>query len=256
VAHYAAPFALEAEQHPDDAYGSLDDPARGRDLAPAIGRPRRAVRYQREQRLLVLRPERGDKALQHPLLGFGWYREPRPGAPDALPRAVDQLPAGRLTLLEHARDLGVVGVEDVAEQERGSLLQPQPLQQDEERHREIRGHLRAPVRVEVGRRGDGLWQPGADVMLTLARRPPQPVDPEPGGHGHEPRLRRPHLRGVGAMPPEVGLLHHVFRVLDGAEHSIRDAEQARPVLLEHPDVRELGLRRHAFRASKADVPGT
>src|SRR5262249_35099149 len=77
----------------------------------------------------------------------------------------------RLRLFENAADLGVVEVEDLAQQERGPLHRRQAFQQHQERHRQRLGHLRPAGRA--GQRADDrLRQPGADVALAPCFRGP------------------------------------------------------------------------------------
>ena len=70
----------------------------------------------------------------------------------ALARTVHHLAACGLAAIEHARELGVVDAEHLAQEEGRALLGGEPLEQDEERHRQIGRELGTPVGAVAVRR--------------------------------------------------------------------------------------------------------
>jgi hypothetical protein len=50
------------------------------------------------------------------------------------------------------------------------------------------------------------------------------VDRYPGRHGDEVRYGFEHGRPIDGLPPQPGLLHHVFGFCSGAKHAIRHAK--------------------------------
>jgi hypothetical protein len=58
---------------------------------------------------------------------------------------VDDLPAGRLAAAEDGGDLRVADVEHLVEQERGALVRREPLEQREERNRQIGCRLEGAI---------------------------------------------------------------------------------------------------------------
>jgi len=70
---------------------------------------------------------------EHPLLGG-----------HALPRPAQDLATGRVALSQQGRDLAVAHVEDVVEEKDGALGGREPLEQHQERHRDLVDHLDPP----------------------------------------------------------------------------------------------------------------
>ena len=154
-----------------------------------------------------------------------------------------QLAAVVLAALDDLRDLAVVVVEDLAEQEDGALDRRQALQQDEERHRERVGGLGLRGGVRLGAGQERFGQPLADVLLAADARGPEVVDAEACHDRREVRLRRLDLlaAGLGAMDAEEGLLDDVLGLADAADHPVGDREHQRP---------ELFVRRFGAHASE------
>jgi hypothetical protein len=83
---------------------------------------------QRHDSLAATRADRDKELLQKPLARFGRYLEAaaRLAQPGAC--AVNQLPAGGLSLAEHLRHFGIVVLEDLVQQKRGPLLRAEALE--------------------------------------------------------------------------------------------------------------------------------
>jgi hypothetical protein len=119
------------------------------------------------------------------------------------------------------------------QQQHGSLLRGQALQQHQHRQRQRVGHLRVPGRVIMAVGDDRLWQPLAHVLLAPGARRAQLVDPQPGGHrGYESAGRLDLLAVLErTVEPEQRLLDDVLGLGDAAEHPVRDRERDRAQFL-------------------------
>ena len=127
-------------------------------------------------------------------------------------------------------DLLEVVVEHVVEQEDRPLDRGQPLEQDEERHRQRVGLLGVLGRVAGALVGhERLWQPLADIRLAPDPGRLEVVDRQAGDDCREVRLRRLD-RGVLAEGPLIAderLLDDVLGLADAPEHPVGDREQQR-----------------------------
>jgi len=154
-----------------------------------------------------------------------------------------ELTAVLLRLVDDPGHLVVAVIEDVVEEEDGPLHRREPLEHEQERHRERVGFLGVPGNVlerAVGH--ERLRQPLAHVLLAPGPRRPQLIDREPRRHGRQVGLGRLDL-GVsvahGPVVAQEGLLHDVLGLADAAEHAIRDREEQRTQVLIH--VRQVRL---------------
>ena len=128
-------------------------------------------------------------------------------------------------------DLLEVVVEDVVEEEDRPLDRGQPLEQDEERHRQRVGLLGVRGRVAGALVGhERLRQPLADVRLAADAGRLEVVDRQAGDDRRQLRLRRLDRRVVGEDPlvADERLLHDVLGLADAPEHPIGDREEQRP----------------------------
>ena len=87
------------------------------DLAAAITPEGDIFRQQAHQAGHLPGIHRPQKSGEQLLLGFGRSREARPVVAQMLLRPAEPLPAGHLTLAEKAGNLGIVVLEDLAQQE-------------------------------------------------------------------------------------------------------------------------------------------
>ena len=88
-------------------------------------------------------------------------------------RPAEPLPAGHFTFAQKGGNLRVVVLEDLAQQEDGSLDRLELLQQHQERQRDRLIRIDAPLYVcEFGslRSADRFWQPGTQVLFPLPAR--------------------------------------------------------------------------------------
>ena len=149
--------------------------------------------------------------------------------------ALEELSAGGLALADQRRDLVVVEIEDLAKQQDGPLGGRQPLEHDQERHRDLIEHLHAADAsfVEV----DGLRQTVAAALLATRSRRIELVETQPRHQGHEIRARRLDL-DVPAAPAQPRLLHDVFGAPEIAKHAVRVSDEQGPMRFE--DVQIVG----------------
>ncbi len=142
----------------------------------------------------------------------------------------EELPRVRLALPDDLRDLCVVVLEDLTEQEHRSLHRLQALEEYQERHRQRVGHLRLLRHVVLRSGHERLGEPRADVGLTPGLRAAEVVDRESRHRGRQVALRGVDLGALlgRAAPPEERVLHHVLGLRDAPEHPIRDREQQGP----------------------------
>ena len=142
--------------------------------------------------------------------------------PHVRARPLEELPTGRVGPTDQRRDLGVVHVERLVQQEDGSLRRCQLLQQHEEGHRDLVEVLEpADARtVEV----DGLGQPIAPALLAPRPRRAQLVEAEPADRGEKKGLRRRDIT-LPPLPADPGFLHDVLGARQIPEHAIGEREQ-------------------------------
>src|SRR3954452_14550945 len=153
---------------------------------------------------------------------------------DVSPCPDRELPRVVLALADDLRDLGVVVVEDVVEEQRGALLGRQVLEQNEEGEREGARHLGLASRVLATVGHDGLRQPLSDVGLTAGSGRAPLVGRKPSCDGGDEGAGRFDLLALveSVVDADQRLLHHVLGLRDAAEHPVGDREGSRTELLE------------------------
>ena len=199
-------FRIDAEQEPHDARAAAHDLVRGLRLAAAVGRQRGLLGENREQRVAV---PRSIARMNH-----STSRSRAAALTCTRGRSSRTRRRARLTICRHAtsllprlRDLVVVRVEDLVQQECRALLGSEPLEQREERHGQIRRELGR--RVGGGRLLDErLGQPRPDV----GSRAPRAVGAAGrcraeswSSRAKPPACGSPPAR---AVPAQIGFLHH------------------------------------------------
>ena len=139
---------------------------------------------------------------------------------------MDHLPAVRLALAQQGRDLGVVVVEGLLQQEGRAFLRTQPLQHGQEGQRDLFGHLGRLL--WRGRFVDlrGGRQPRSGVVLALRPCGAQAVDAQPGGGGDQPGFGVADAGPVGLLPAQPGVLDDILGVAAAAQQAIGQPEQA------------------------------
>ncbi len=172
---------------------------------------------------------------------------------DVLAGASGELAHRGLAALQHGGDLRVGVAERLPEHEHRPLQRGQRLQDDEDGQRDRVGEdgplggVRHGV-PEVG--GVRLGQPRPDVGLAARLDLAQPVDGEAGGDAHQVAPGFAHGGPVGAGPAQPGLLDHVLRVRQAAQHAVGDAQEDGPVLFE-----DVGRGVGGHRSIPADASG-
>jgi hypothetical protein len=58
------------------------------------------------------------------------------------------------------------------------------------------------------------------------------IDAKTGDSSDQPAFRGANVGGSYTVPPQIGLLHDIFRLGTGAQHSIGNAKEPRPIALE------------------------
>ena len=193
----------------------------------------------REQRLDLreVSPLHGlRKALQQRGMGLGRRRKARTAGLYMAAGAVHELAAGGLAAAQGLGHLGIVGIEDLAQQEGRTFVGGELLQHEHQG----RGHVVGTLQQVFGRGGgllgpgldQGLGQPEALVVLALGAQAAQPVYGQARGHGDQPGLGLLYAGALGAMPAQPGFLDQVFGIGALAQHAVGQAEQARAVALE------------------------
>ena len=171
---------------------------------------------------------------------------------------VPACPAGELAdrgvaAVEGGGDLGEGEPEGLPQDEDRPFQRGEGFEHDQDRHRHtVRedGALLGVRRLlpEVG--GQRLRKPRPHVRLTPGLDLAEPVQGEPGGDADQVRARFADLGTVAAGPAQPGVLHHVLRVGQAAEHAVGHPGQYGTVLLE--DIG--GGARGGHRAIPADPP--
>jgi hypothetical protein len=131
----------------------------------------------------------------------------------------------------------VAHVEDVVKEKDGALGGREPLEQHQERHRDLVDHLDAadPAFVQI----DGLRQAIAPALLASRARRAELIEAQARDRRQQERLRR---FGVtpAVLPAHPSLLHRVLRPRQIAEHPIGQRQQRWTVcfeglgLVDHP----------------------
>jgi hypothetical protein len=132
-------------------------------------------------------------------------------------RARRVLAAGWRRPTDDPADLLEVVVEHIVEEEHCALEGCQPLQQEEERHRQRLGLLGVPGRIAGALvRHQRLRQPLPDVRLAPDARRFELVDRQAGDDGRQVGLRRFDGRAIGerALIADEGLLDDVLGLAD------------------------------------------
>src|SRR6266567_9609538 len=107
------------------------------------------------------------------LLGFGRDREAWPVGDKVFLRPAERLSAGPFIFAQKGGNLCVVVLEDLAQQEDGSLDGLELLQEDQKCQRDRLIRIDAPLDLGEcirGRRDDRFWQPGTQVLFPRAPR--------------------------------------------------------------------------------------
>ena len=153
---------------------------------------------------------------------------------DVAPGAGGELAHVVLVLADDRGDLRVRVVEHVVQQQHGSLLGREPLQQCQQRHRQRVGRLGVPGRIVLAVGDDRLRQPLAEVALAPGARRPQLVDRQPRRDGGRIGTGRGDLLAFleRLVHAQQRLLHDVFGFGDAAQHAVGDREGHRPQLVE------------------------
>ncbi|MDQ0841318.1 hypothetical protein QFZ68_000998 [Streptomyces sp. V1I6] len=225
----------DRDEEASDLVGALHD-AKGRlGLAAAVADQPYVRGEDGEQSLQIAARGGGQEPLRE-VTAFGRIHVvPVLALLHVLARTPGELAYGRLRLLQRGGDLGVGEAERLAEHEHRALQRREGLEDHEHGERHGFGEHR-PFR-RVGDRGaevgdDGLGQPRPDVRLAAGLDVPQPVDREAGGDPDEVAARLLHVVAPVGRPAQPGLLHHVLRVGDAAEHAVGHAGQHGPVFFE------------------------
>src|SRR6266571_557610 len=166
---------------------------RGR-LATSVGVEHDVAGEKRQETLQVSARGGVEELLEHFLALLHGGAEARPVLRDVLARPPKDLPAVRFALMDHLRDLRVLVLENLPQKEHGALDGRQPLQEEQERHRQ---RLADPGRFRgvAGRHGQQrLGKPRADVLLALDTRRLQMVQTQPADDGDQ---ERPGIADVG-----------------------------------------------------------
>jgi hypothetical protein len=124
------------------------------------------------------------------------------GCPRSKPflRAMKELPAVRLGVVQHPGDFGVRVLERLAQHEHGTFFRRERVEQHHERERQRLGErrrlLRLPLDQARGRPAseDRLRQPRSDILLARDARRLQPIERESRDDGHQIRARRTQIR--------------------------------------------------------------
>ncbi len=167
---------------------------------------------------------------------FGRRSEDSPCRRHVPPGAPQKLSAGGLTLPEQRRDLPVIEIENVVEEEGGALRMRQPLKRDDERHRNLVQDVDLPDSAffQVQR----FRQSVAAALLASCAGGIELVEAKPGDDLDQVGLRRVDLHAA-LLPAQPRILHDVLRAAHIAEHPIGERHQRRPVHFE-----ELGVVSH------------
>ena len=145
---------------------------------------------------------------------------------------VHELADRRLAATEDRRHLRVRTPEGHAEDVGGSLQGRERLEggQQVQTDAAVCYHSRTEGGPPVA--GDGLREPGPRIPLPFA---PDAVQPPKSQLDDDRQKGRAGVRDLGDLagtPPTSGLLEHVVRVVDGAEHPVGDAHEPRSLLVE------------------------
>ena len=152
-----------------------------------------------------------------------------PALPGVASGAAGELTDVLLALADDRRDLRILVVEHVVQQQHGALLGGQALEQHQHRQRQRVGHLHLAGRIVVAVGDDRFRQPLADVALAAGARGTQLVDRQPRGDGGRKRVRRSDLLAAVERPMHAHerFLHHVLGLGHASQHPIRDRERDR-----------------------------
>ena len=137
------------------------------------------------------------------------------------PGAACQLATRGGISLDRGRDLLKVEAEHVMKQEGGALQRRQTLQ----RHQQWQSNV---VQLILARFHNWLRQPSADVSFALAPDRLEPIQAQARDDPAQKCCRLAHGVSVDIEPAQEGVLDHVLRVSDRAQHPISDADKARP----------------------------
>ncbi len=226
-----APLEADAGHQPADPVAADDRPAPRRHPTAAVAEDDRVGREQLDQPIEVAVARRPEEPVGELVPLLARRLEPGlvlchvPAGPGG------ELPAAVLAPADDRGDLAIAVVEHVVEQEDGPLRGREPLEQQQECHRQRVRLLGVPGRVGRALVGEQrLRQPLADVALPAHAGRPQLVDREPGCDRGQVRLRRVDPLDTladGVLVAEKRLLHDVLGLGDAAQHPVGDREQER-----------------------------
>src|SRR5579872_1003603 len=217
---------------PQERTGEVPDLTESNPLGAAVGDDDRVVRQELRQRLRVSAAGGDQERAEQAAVLVVHRRQRAPLGRDVLPRAAHELPAGGLGLVEQRRDLGVVVLEDLPQEEHGALRRSQFLEHDEERHRDAVDRLdrREPLLPQIDRLGEAI----APTLLEAGAAGVELIEAQACHHGDEERLG--HLDRFGVrLPAQPRFLDDVLCASHVPEHPIGQRQQRGPMRLERRD---------------------
>jgi hypothetical protein len=191
---------LKAQQKFHDGRGARNRTWTGGRLAATVRGPAGVGREEPQQALLVSCFDGGHERVEQPLARLFSGVEPLLLAADAAARAMNDLARRRFALAEERGDFRVAAVEHVVQQERRPFFGRQPLEQHEERDRQVGGQLDVPIGRSRRRADQRLGSHGPSYASRSTLRAAQPVDRHARGRGHQPGLGIAYRRFVGLVP--------------------------------------------------------
>jgi len=127
---------------------------------------------------------------------------------------------------DRGRDLLEVEAEHVMQQEGGALQRRQTFQRHQQRQSDV------VVQLILSRFHDRLRQPRADIGLAPAPDRLELVQAQARDHPAQKCSRFAHRVSIDVEPAQEGVLDHVLRVRDRAQHPIGNADKTRAQWIE------------------------